>query len=168
MTVLVTLGIVAITFANVDHWPGLVSAVQAAVLVLIAAGSIWQDHPKGYVQRVALGDLGFVMFFADDYAGSLAPFDAALAIDPEFKHLNPWRIVALERLGKSNGLKDQFKASLSKDYKSRTWVDHVVAYLLGAESEGELLAAAQTVKEPLKTDETCEACYFIGLTRARF
>jgi lipoprotein NlpI len=114
---------------------------------------------------VALGDLGFVMTFADDYAGALAPLDAALAIDPEFKHLNPWRIVALERLGKTSGLKDQFKESLSKDYKVRTWVDHLISYLLGAESEDQLLAAAQTAKDPLKTDQTCEACYFIGLTR---
>jgi tetratricopeptide (TPR) repeat protein len=114
---------------------------------------------------VALGDLGFVMFFAEDYAGALAPIDAALAIDPEFKHLNPWKVVALQRLGKGNGLKDQFKESLSKDIKVRTWVDHLVAYLLGAESEGQLLAAAQAAKDPLKNDETCEACYFIGLTR---
>jgi tetratricopeptide (TPR) repeat protein len=115
---------------------------------------------------VALGDLGFVMFFADDYAGAIAPFDAALALDPEFKHLNPWKIVALQRLGRTNGLKDQFKDSLAKDYKLRTWVDHLVAFLLGAESEGQLLAAAQLAKEPLKTDETCEAGYFIALTRA--
>jgi tetratricopeptide (TPR) repeat protein len=115
---------------------------------------------------VALGDLGFVNFFAEDYAAALAAFDAALVLDPEFKHLNPWKIVALERLGKGNGLKDQFKDSLSKDMKLRTWVDHLIAYLLGAENEGQLLADAQTAKDPLKTDETCEACYFIGLTRA--
>jgi lipoprotein NlpI len=100
------------------------------------------------------------------YAAALAAFDAALVLDPEFKHLNPWKIVALERLGKGNGLKDQFKDSLSKDMKLRTWVDHLIAYLLGAENEGQLLADAQTAKDPLKTDETCEACYFIGLTRA--
>jgi tetratricopeptide (TPR) repeat protein len=115
---------------------------------------------------VALGDLGFVMTFAEDYSGALAPFDAALAIDPEFKHLNPWRIVALQRLGKTSGLNEQFKGSLSKDYKARVWVDHLIAFLLGSESADQLLAAAQTAKEPLKTDQTCEACYFIGLTRA--
>jgi tetratricopeptide (TPR) repeat protein len=114
---------------------------------------------------VALGDLGFVTFFSEDYAASLAPFDAALVLDPEFKHLQPWRIVALQRLGKASGLKDQFKDTLSKDVKLRTWVDHLIAYLLGAESEGQLLAAAQTAKDPLKTEETCEACYFIGLNR---
>jgi tetratricopeptide (TPR) repeat protein len=142
---------------------------QAKIAKGDAAGAIKDQQaavelsPK---DPVALGDLGFVLSFADDYAGALAPLDAALAIDPEFKHLNPWRIVALQRLGKTNGLKDQFKESLSKDIKLRTWVDHLIAYLLGAESEGQLLAAAQTAKEPLKTDQTCEACYFIGLTRA--
>jgi tetratricopeptide (TPR) repeat protein len=114
---------------------------------------------------VPLGDLGFVMFFADDYPGALAPFDAALALDPEFKHLNPWKIVALQRLGKTNGLREQFKDSLAKDIKVRTWVDHLVAFLLGAESESQLLADAQTAKDPLKTEETCEACYFIGVAR---
>ncbi len=114
---------------------------------------------------VALGDLGFVMFFADDYQGALAPLDAALALDSGFKHLNPWKIVCLQRLGKTSGLKEQFKDSLAKDIKLRTWVDHLVAFLLGAESEGQLLAAAQSVKDPLKTEQTCEACYFIGLTR---
>jgi tetratricopeptide (TPR) repeat protein len=115
---------------------------------------------------VALGDLGFVMFFADDYSGALAPIDAALGIDHEFRHLNPWKIVCLQRLGKTSGLKDQFKESLAKDPKAQTWVDHLIAFLLGSESEGQLLAAAQTAKDPLKTDQTCEACYFIGLTRA--
>jgi tetratricopeptide (TPR) repeat protein len=115
---------------------------------------------------VPLGDLGFVMFFADDYPGALAPFDAALALDSEFKHLNPWKIVALQRLGKTSGLKEQFKDNLAKDIKVRTWVDHLVAFLLGAESENQLLSDAQTAKEPsLKTEQTCEACYFIGLTR---
>jgi Tfp pilus assembly protein PilF len=114
---------------------------------------------------VALGDLGFVMSFAEDYAGALAPLDAALAIDPEFKHLNPWRIIALQRLGKTDGLKERFKESLSKDYKQRSWVDHLIAFLLGSESPDQLLAAAQLAKDPLKTDQTCEACYFIGLTR---
>jgi lipoprotein NlpI len=115
---------------------------------------------------VALGDLGFVTFFAEDYSGAVAPFDAALAIDPEFKHLNPWKIVALQRLGRDKGLKEQFKESLSKDVKLRTWVDHLVAFLLGAESEGQLLSAAQNAKDQLKTEQTCEACYFIGLSRA--
>ena len=51
-------------------------------------------------------------------SGALAPIDAALGIDPEFKHLNPWKIVVLQRLGKTNGLKDQFKESLAKDPKA--------------------------------------------------
>ncbi len=133
--------------------PGAIKDQQAAV----------EQSPK---DPVAMGDLGFVNFFAEDYSAALAAFDSALALDPEFKHLNPWKIVALQRVGKGNGLKDQFKDSLSKDMKSRTWVDHLIAFLLGAENEGQILADAQQAKDPLKTDETCEACYFIGLTRA--
>jgi tetratricopeptide (TPR) repeat protein len=167
------------TAAEVDFSQALkINPQQAFVYNLRAQAKVARGDVAGAIQDqrsavelspkdpVALGDLGFVMFFADDYSGAIAPFDAALAIDPGFRHLNPWKIACLQRLGKANGLKDQFKESLSKDVKQRGWVDHLVAFLLGDESESQLLDAAQAAKDPLKTDQTCEACYFIGLTRA--
>jgi tetratricopeptide (TPR) repeat protein len=167
------------TAAEVDFSQALkINPQQAFVYNLRAQAKVARGDVAGAIQDqrsavelspkdpVALGDLGFVMFFADDYSGAIAPFDAALAIDPGFRHLNPWKIVCLQRLGKSNGLKDQFKESLAKDIKQRAWVDNLVAYLLGDESESQLLGAAQAAKDSLKTDQTCEACYFIGLTRA--
>jgi tetratricopeptide (TPR) repeat protein len=120
-------------------------------------------NPKDPVAR---GDLGFLLSFADDFAAALPEFDAALQIDPQFRYLNPWKVVALKRLGKTEDLKGQFGDSLKKDPKQRDWVDHLVAYLLGAETEANLLAATNDPKDPLKNDELCEGEYFIGVTKA--
>jgi tetratricopeptide (TPR) repeat protein len=121
-------------------------------------------NPKDPIAR---GDLGFLLSFNDDFAAALPEFDAALQIDPQFRYLSPWRIFALQRLGKSNDLKEQYAESLKKDIKQRDWVDHLIAYLLGSETEANLLAAAGDAKEqPLKNDETCEADYFIALNKA--
>jgi lipoprotein NlpI len=103
--------------------------------------------------------------FANDFAAAVPEFDAALAIDPQFRHLNPWKIVALKRLGKTDELKAQFGESLKKDLKQRDWVDHLVAYLLDAETEADLLAATADPKDPLKNDKMCEAEYFIAVTK---
>lgn len=119
-------------------------------------------NPKDPVAR---GDLGFLLSFNDDYAAALPEFDAALQIDPQFRFLSPWRIVAMQRLGKSNDLKQQYAESLKKDPKQRDWVDHLVCYLLGSETESNLLAAASDTKDPLKNDETCEAEYFIAVNK---
>jgi tetratricopeptide (TPR) repeat protein len=119
-------------------------------------------NPKDPVAR---GDLGFLLSFAEDFAAAIPEFDAALQIDPQFRYLNPWRIVALKRLGKSDDLKAQYGDSLKKDLKQREWVDHLVAYLLGAETEANLLAATNDPKDPLKNDELCEGEYFIGVTK---
>jgi tetratricopeptide (TPR) repeat protein len=133
--------------------PGAIQDQRAAV----------EMNPKDPVAR---GDLGFLLSFADDSAGAIQEFDSALAIDPQFRHLGPWKIVALKRLGKTDQLKEQFSDSLKKELKQRDWVDHLIAYLLGAETETELLAAAGDPKDPLKNDETCEADYFIAVTKA--
>jgi lipoprotein NlpI len=120
-------------------------------------------NPKDPVAR---GDLAFLLSFNDDFAAALPEFDAALQIDPQFRYLSPWRIVALQRLGRGNELKEQYAESLKKDLKQRDWVDHLVAYLLGGETEANLLAATNESKDPLKNDQTCEAEYFIAVTKA--
>jgi len=115
---------------------------------------------------VARADLAFLLVFAEDFAGALQELEAAQGVAPEFRHLSPWKIVALQRLGKTQNLKEQFASSLSKDLKQRDWIDHLIAFVLGAESEADLLAAAAAANEPVKNDETCEANFFIGLTKA--
>ena len=56
------LGIAAITFAVFDHWYRLFVALTPLTICTIAAVAILADQPKGYIQRVALGILGFLLF----------------------------------------------------------------------------------------------------------
>ena len=58
----VVFGIVAVMFAVVDHWYGFFVALFPLSVGLIAVSTIVLDRPKGYVQRVALGVLGFMLF----------------------------------------------------------------------------------------------------------
>jgi phosphatidate cytidylyltransferase len=57
----VVIGILLLAFASLDHWYGLFVALSPLVAVLIAVATIPFDAPAGYVQRVALGMLGFLL-----------------------------------------------------------------------------------------------------------
>jgi tetratricopeptide (TPR) repeat protein len=112
------------------------------------------------------GELGFVLFISGDFGGAIQEFDAVQTINPGLRQYTPWKIVALERLGTVNGLKDQFHESLSKNSKQRDWIDHLIAYVLGGETDPELLKAAAEATGTLKSSEICEANYFIGLMKS--
>ena len=58
----VVLGILALGFATLDHWYGFFMALQSLCVMVIAAASIFPDKPGGYIQRVALGVFGFLLF----------------------------------------------------------------------------------------------------------
>jgi phosphatidate cytidylyltransferase len=58
----VVLGICAVTFAALDHWYGFFVALFPLTVGIIALCTIVADQPKGYIQRVALGVLGFALF----------------------------------------------------------------------------------------------------------
>jgi phosphatidate cytidylyltransferase len=62
VSALVVLGILLVTFANIDHWPALHSGGQAIILSLLCVLSVLLDTPKGYIQRVALGAAAFMLF----------------------------------------------------------------------------------------------------------
>jgi phosphatidate cytidylyltransferase len=62
ISIVVVLGIVAVNFAVVDHWYGFFMALFPLTVGSIAAAAILADRPQGYVQRVALGVLGFPLF----------------------------------------------------------------------------------------------------------
>lgn len=73
LSAIVALGIVMVTFAVVDHYDRLFFALAILTSGTIAIGTIPQDRPQGYVQRVALGVLGFMLFgFSFGYVGYLA------------------------------------------------------------------------------------------------
>lgn len=82
----VVLGIFAVTFAALDHWYGFFVALFPLTVGIIALSTIVADQPKGYIQRVALGVLGFALFGsalghlsymanAGDYRDRLAAMD---------------------------------------------------------------------------------------------
>jgi phosphatidate cytidylyltransferase len=62
ITLVVVVGILAVTFAVADHWYELFVALFPLTVGMIAITGILSDRPKGYVQRVALGVLGYALF----------------------------------------------------------------------------------------------------------
>ena len=60
----IVLGILAVSFASLDHWYNLFVALPPLFLAILAAVALLADRPEGYVQRVALGILGFAFFGA--------------------------------------------------------------------------------------------------------
>jgi phosphatidate cytidylyltransferase len=69
----VVAGVVFVTFAAFDHYDRLFFAAGPVSVAFIAAISIPLDRPKGFVQRVALGTLGFLLFgFSMGYMSNIA------------------------------------------------------------------------------------------------
>ena len=58
----VVFGILLVTFAVVDNYQRLFFASAALTAGVIAIVTIPQDRPSGYIQRIALGVLGFLLF----------------------------------------------------------------------------------------------------------
>lgn len=58
----VLIGIGLVFFAALDHWYGLFTALVPLGAVTIAAIALIGDNPRGYVQRVAVGVLGYLLF----------------------------------------------------------------------------------------------------------
>ena len=55
-------GILALAFAAADHWYGLFVALPSLVIILIVVTALVADRPGGYIQRVALSVLSFLLF----------------------------------------------------------------------------------------------------------
>ncbi|MFO0876897.1 MAG: phosphatidate cytidylyltransferase [Gemmataceae bacterium] len=62
VSLVVVLGILMVTFTELDHWYRLFVALVPFTVGVIAMVAIIRDQPQGYIQRVALGVLGFVLF----------------------------------------------------------------------------------------------------------
>lgn len=62
LSIVVVLGIIATTFAIADHWYGFFVAIPPLIIVLLAMVAILRDEPHGYIQRVGLGVIGFLLF----------------------------------------------------------------------------------------------------------
>src|SRR5215470_7822958 len=62
ISAIVVIGILLVTFAVLDNWYRLFVALFPLTVALIAIGGLIPDQPKGYIQRVGLGVLGFALF----------------------------------------------------------------------------------------------------------
>ena len=62
VSLFVVLGILAVDFAVLDHWYDLFVALFPLSVAALCIAAILSDRPKGYIQRVALGVLGFMLF----------------------------------------------------------------------------------------------------------
>ena len=58
----VVLGGAIMTFAIADHWYNFFMALGPLTVSLIVIVALFADEPKGYIQRVALGILAYVLF----------------------------------------------------------------------------------------------------------
>jgi phosphatidate cytidylyltransferase len=73
ISVAVVFGILLVTFAVVDHYQRLFFASAALTVGVIAIITIPTDRPRGYLQRVALGVLGFLLFgYSFGYIGLIS------------------------------------------------------------------------------------------------
>jgi phosphatidate cytidylyltransferase len=59
---LVTVCILALSFAVADHWYRVFVALTPMSIVVITAVATSLDRPQGYIQRVALAIFGFILF----------------------------------------------------------------------------------------------------------
>src|ERR1700756_571835 len=62
VSLIVVIGILVLTFSVLDNWYRLYVALFPLTVALIAIGGLIPDQPKGYIQRVGLGVLGFALF----------------------------------------------------------------------------------------------------------
>ena len=85
----VGVGILALTFAAADNWYGFFVALTPLTICLIAAISLLADHPAGYIQRVGLAILAFMLFGV--CFGHLSCF----ANDSSFRPILLWLISAV-------------------------------------------------------------------------
>lgn len=107
----VVLGIVTIAFAVADHWYGFFQAMPALGMILIAAMAVLADRPDGYIQRVALGVLAFLLF------GVCLGHLAYLANDANFRAMILLLLVSVE-------LNDVFAYLSGKSFGHRKLAPH--------------------------------------------
>jgi phosphatidate cytidylyltransferase len=73
ISAIIVLGLLMLTFAIVDHWDRLYFALAILTCGSIAIVTFPQDRPQGYIQRGALGVLGYMLFgYSFGYIGYIA------------------------------------------------------------------------------------------------
>ena len=90
ISAVVVLGIVLVTFAEADHWYGFFVALSSLTISALVIVALFEDQPKGYIQRVALGIFSFSLFgiclghfgyFANDKRGAAFLLSILLCVE---------------------------------------------------------------------------------------
>jgi phosphatidate cytidylyltransferase len=90
ISALVVLGILAVSFAALDHWYGFFVALVPLTIGVMAAAALLDDQPKGYIQRLALGIVAFLFF------GVCFGHLAFMANDAHYRALLVWLLACVE------------------------------------------------------------------------
>lgn len=61
ISLIVVMGIVLVTFAGFDNWYRMFMAMTPLTVSIILMVALFADRPRGYIQRTALGVLGFTL-----------------------------------------------------------------------------------------------------------
>jgi phosphatidate cytidylyltransferase len=111
ISIVVVLGICLLTFASLDNWYAFFTALWPLTVGLIAAVAILADSPSGYVQRVGLGVLGFMLF------GSCLGHLGFFGNDPNYRKIMVWILLCVE-------LNDVFAYICGKSFGKRKLAPH--------------------------------------------
>ena len=90
LSLAVVIGIIALALAAIDNWYRLFVALTPLTIALIAAIAILADRPQGYIQRVGLAVLGFVLF------GTCLAHLGLMANDGEYRPLVILTVLSVE------------------------------------------------------------------------
>ena len=90
LSFVVALGILSVSFAVADHWYDLFVALPSLTISMLAITALLDDRPSGYIQRVALSVLAFLLF------GVCFGHLGYLANDPLFRPLLLLILVCVE------------------------------------------------------------------------
>ncbi len=111
----------------------------------------------------AKSDLGFALFFAQDYAGAAKQFEAATkANNKDLKHVYSWELMSLQQAKSSVNIQQKFAPLLPSDPQKWDWPDQVLAYQLGRMTDDQLLARTNSENQEDGQAQLCEAHFFIG------
>lgn len=90
ISIVVVLGILLLTFASLDNWYAFFAALWPLTVGSIAVIAILADKPSGYVQRVGLGVLGFMLF------GSCLGHLGFFGNDSNYRSIMIWILLCVE------------------------------------------------------------------------
>jgi tetratricopeptide (TPR) repeat protein len=108
----------------------------------------------------ARAELGFAQFFAGQYQAAFDSFSGAQRMDSDLRYVDPWRYLALTRMGQEAKAKTLFSDSINKIAIQRDWIDALIAYQAGAIGMRDVQAAMVTDDPEMKVSQQAEVDFF--------